>query len=117
MSFFQGDSPGGPVLPPLLLVPQGLSGLHNKYEGDASVGRGDAYLHNSDSTSLNLDNFKALYDLQAGVFVRSYPMIFASVNFKATEGQPANYDLDVLATHRNQSLRFSIEKYVSPVHL
>lgn len=72
MSVLPGGSPGGLVLPPLLSAPQGLSGSHNKYEGDASVGRGDAYLHNGDSTSLNLANFKSLYDLQPGMFLSSY---------------------------------------------
>jgi hypothetical protein len=54
------------VLPPLLSAPQGLSGSHNKYEGDASPTRGDAYINNGDSSTLKLEFFKQLYDLQPG---------------------------------------------------
>ncbi|CAE6416021.1 unnamed protein product [Rhizoctonia solani] len=61
-----GGSPGGLVLPPLLSAPQGLSGSHNKYEGDASATRADAYLNNGDASSLNITFFKQLYDLQPG---------------------------------------------------
>ncbi|KAG8705497.1 hypothetical protein FRC09_002921 [Ceratobasidium sp. 395] len=85
-----GGSPPGLYLPPLLSAPKGLSGSHNKYEGDSSPGRGDAYLHNGDSSSLQIDNFKALYNLQP-------------------EGPSSNYNLDVLIQHRKQTLDFSIQ--------
>ncbi|KAF8602855.1 hypothetical protein BDV93DRAFT_607177 [Ceratobasidium sp. AG-I] len=88
--FSIGNSPSGPVFLPFLSVPLGLSGTHNKFEGDASPGRGDAYLHNGDSSSLDIDNFKALYDLQP-------------------EGPSSNYNMDVLTTHRNQTFHHSIE--------
>ncbi|CAE6424652.1 unnamed protein product [Rhizoctonia solani] len=58
-----GGSPGAPVLPPLLSAPQGLSGSHNKYEGDSSPTRSDAYMNNGDVTTMNLAYFKQLYDL------------------------------------------------------
>ncbi|CAE6528452.1 unnamed protein product, partial [Rhizoctonia solani] len=76
-----GGSPGGLVLPPLLSAPQGLSGSHNKYEGDASATRADAYMNNGDASSLNLTYFKQLYDLQP-------------------EGPSANFDYDVIIQHR-----------------
>ncbi|CAE6532860.1 unnamed protein product [Rhizoctonia solani] len=77
-----GGSPGGLVLPPLLSAPQGLSGSHNKYEGDASATRDDAYMNNGDASSLNLTYFKQLYDLQP-------------------EGaSSANFDYDVIIQHR-----------------
>ncbi|KAF8699333.1 Peroxidase, family 2, partial [Rhizoctonia solani] len=76
-----GGSPGGLVLPPLLSAPQGLSGSHNKYEGDASATRADAYMNNGDASSLNLTYFKQLYDLQP-------------------EGPGANFDYDVIIQHR-----------------
>jgi hypothetical protein len=53
-------------MPPLLTAPSGLSGTHNKYEGDASPTRSDAYTNNGDASSLNLDYFKHLYDLVPG---------------------------------------------------
>lgn len=34
----------GTALSPLLGRPRGILGAHNKYEGDASPGRGDAYV-------------------------------------------------------------------------
>ncbi|KAG8684815.1 hypothetical protein FRC09_015129 [Ceratobasidium sp. 395] len=64
--FSIGGSPGGDIVPPLISLPQGLSGSHNKYETDASPGRGDYYLHNGDASSLDLRNFKSLYALQPG---------------------------------------------------
>ncbi|CAE6518627.1 unnamed protein product [Rhizoctonia solani] len=76
-----GGSPGGLVLPPLLSAPQGLSGSHNKYEGDASATRADAYMNNGDASSLNLTYFKQLYGLQP-------------------EGPSANFDYDVIIQHR-----------------
>ncbi|CUA73372.1 hypothetical protein RSOLAG22IIIB_10763 [Rhizoctonia solani] len=58
-----GGSPGGLVLPPLLSAPQGLSGSHNKYEGDSSPTRWDAYMNNGDGNTVNLAYFKQLYNL------------------------------------------------------
>lgn len=58
---------GGP--PPLNLLsgllgrPQGLSGSHNKYESDSSPGRGDAYTHNGDAITLDLETFMHMYNL------------------------------------------------------
>ncbi|KAG8793732.1 hypothetical protein FRC12_001815 [Ceratobasidium sp. 428] len=68
----------------------GLSGSHNKYETDASPGRGDYYLYNGDASSLDLRNFKSLYALQP-------------------EKGPSNYNLSVLIQHRKQTLDFSIK--------
>ncbi|KAH7341386.1 hypothetical protein B0J17DRAFT_625907 [Rhizoctonia solani] len=74
-------SPGGLALPPLLSAPQGFSGSHNKYEGDASATRADAYMNNGDANSLNMTYFKQLYNLQP-------------------EGPSANFDYDVIIQHR-----------------
>lgn len=56
---------GGPTsnVPSLSLLgqPQGISGSHNKYEGDVSPTRGDLYLDGQDYL-LKMENFQALYD-------------------------------------------------------
>jgi hypothetical protein len=64
----------------LLGTPQGLSGSHNKYESDASACRGDLYTSGNDY-KVDINRFKALYDLQASAASPSY-------------------DLDIWATHR-----------------
>lgn len=57
---------GGPnaALPGVLGLgrPQGISGSHNKYEGDASPGRGDLYL-NGDDFTLQQAQIQQLYDM------------------------------------------------------
>jgi hypothetical protein len=69
-SVFDGNlyswSIGGPddrVSIPLNLLgqPQGISGSHNKYEGDASPTRGDLYVYGQDY-DLILSRFQRLYD-------------------------------------------------------
>lgn len=40
---------------------QGMSYSHNKYEGDSSIGRNDAYLNNGDAHSLNVTRFAKAY--------------------------------------------------------
>jgi hypothetical protein len=58
---------GGPLPPSLgtglLGGGQGLSYAHNKYEGDASIGRKDAYLGNGDAHSLDIGRFKSAYEV------------------------------------------------------
>ena len=69
-AIFDGDllsySIGGPypglLLGNLLGEPQGLSGSHNKYEGDVSPTRGDLYQY-GESYEVQLSQFKALYEL------------------------------------------------------
>ena len=70
-AIFDGDltkySIGGPVngllnLGGLLGAPQGLSGSHNKYEGDVSPTRGDLYEYGNDYL-VQLSQFTALYEL------------------------------------------------------
>lgn len=55
---------GGPQPVPLSLgyAPQGISYSHNKYEGDTSIGRNDAYLNNGDAHSLNVTRFAQAYE-------------------------------------------------------
>ncbi|KAG8723127.1 hypothetical protein FRC09_004639 [Ceratobasidium sp. 395] len=88
--FSIGGSPGGDIMPPFIVLPQGLSGSHNKYETDASPGRGDYYLRNGDASSLDLKNFKSLYALQP-------------------DKGPSDYNLSVLTQHRRQTLDSSIQ--------
>ncbi|KAB5591489.1 Aromatic peroxygenase [Ceratobasidium theobromae] len=57
----------GPVIPPLLTSPPGLSGTHNKYEGDASPTCMDAYINNGDTTTLNMEILEHLYNLVPGI--------------------------------------------------
>ena len=96
-AIFDGDltsySIGGPVngllnLGGLLGAPQGLSGSHNKYEGDASPTRGDLYQTGNDYL-LQLAQFKELYAL----------------------GQQNNdsIDLSVLTAYRNTRFTQSID--------
>ncbi|SMY19362.1 unnamed protein product [Zymoseptoria tritici ST99CH_1A5] len=58
-----GPLPQDLLTNPLLGTGQGLSFSHNTYEGDCSIGRGDAYLNNGDAHSLNITRFKAVYDI------------------------------------------------------
>lgn len=91
---FDGDltgwSIGGPdsavSLLGLLGTPQGISGSHNKYEGDASPTRGDLYQYGNDYL-LQLSQFKALYELGAA---------------------DDNYDLDLLTAYRYTRFNESI---------
>jgi hypothetical protein len=83
---------GGPdarVSIPLNLLgqPQGISGSHNKYEGDASPTRGDLYVTGNDY-DLVLSRFQSLYD--AG---------------KAKD----EYDLQVLTDNRGKKFQESID--------
>ncbi|KAF2228837.1 Cloroperoxidase [Viridothelium virens] len=94
-SVFDGDltgwSIGGPTslvsLGGLLGEPQGISGSHNKYEGDASPTRGDLYQYGNDYL-VQLSQFQALYDLG-----------------KAAD----NYDLDLLTDYRATRFQESID--------
>lgn len=43
-------------------TPRGLSYSHNNYEGDASIGRPDAFLNNGDAYSLDINRFKKAYE-------------------------------------------------------
>jgi hypothetical protein len=67
----------------LLGEPEGLSGSHNKYEGDASPTRGDLYQYGNDYL-VQLSQFKALYDL-------------------------GNYDLQLLTDYRATRFQESID--------
>lgn len=66
---FDGDivtqtwSIGGPqpVVLDLGYSPQGISYSHNKYEGDTSIGRNDAYINHGNAHSLNVTRFKEVY--------------------------------------------------------
>ncbi|KAH7341355.1 Chloroperoxidase [Rhizoctonia solani] len=59
----------------------GLSGTHNKMEGDASCTRKDAYTNNGDASTLSLEYFKHLYDL-------------------VPENKYAHFDMQVMVQHR-----------------
>ncbi|KAG8793538.1 hypothetical protein FRC12_002408 [Ceratobasidium sp. 428] len=97
----------GPALPPLLSAPQGMSGSHNKYEGDASATRADAYLNNGDASSLNLTFFKQLYDLQPGEPTKHTTLAILIQNNQ--EGSPtANFDYDVVIQHRETRRQHSV---------
>jgi hypothetical protein len=96
------------VLPPLLSAPQGMSGSHNKYEGDASATRADAFLNNGDASSLNLTFFKQLYDLQPGE-PRNQSLYQHLFNQNYSEGSPtANFDYDVIIQHRATRRQHSV---------
>ncbi|KAM3076147.1 hypothetical protein ACMFMG_006338 [Clarireedia jacksonii] len=58
---------GGPYSGSILSLlggkPQGISYSHNKYEGDASFGRFDAYTNGGDAHSLSMTKFQHFYNL------------------------------------------------------
>ncbi|MCJ1467783.1 hypothetical protein MMC07_006408 [Pseudocyphellaria aurata] len=88
-----GGKPKQLVNLPLVGPGDGLSGSHNKNEGDASPGRGDYYLYNGDVSSLRVEKFKHLYDL-----VKNDPV--------------PNYTLDVLIKQRKYT--FDQSKSTNP---
>ena len=57
-----GGPQGADLLGGLLGQPQGISYSHNKYEGDSSIGRNDAFLNNGDAHSLNVTRFAFAYE-------------------------------------------------------
>jgi len=67
---------------------QGLSYSHNIYEGDASIGRNDAYLNNGDAHSLNVTRFATAF---------------------ATGLDDDRYTLDKFASHFENNTLWSIE--------
>ncbi|KAK4574868.1 hypothetical protein LTR86_001710 [Recurvomyces mirabilis] len=72
----------------LLGEPQGLSGSHNKYEGDVSPIKGDLYQYGNDYLS-QVSQFQALYDLGKG---------------------DDNYDLQLLTDYRATRFQESISQ-------
>lgn len=55
---------GGSFAPSLPLFPaRGIAGTHNKYEGDASIMRGDAYLNGGNVGVLELRRFEHMWNL------------------------------------------------------
>ncbi|KAI5363775.1 putative chloroperoxidase [Septoria linicola] len=58
-----GPLPTDLLTNPLLANGQGLSYSHNAYEGDSSIGRGDAYINNGDAHSLNVTRFEQVYNI------------------------------------------------------
>ncbi|OQO04752.1 hypothetical protein B0A48_09675 [Cryoendolithus antarcticus] len=58
-----GPLPADPISAGLLGTGQGISYSHNSYEGDASIGRNDAYTNHGDAHSLNITKFEAVYAL------------------------------------------------------
>ncbi|KAF2167170.1 hypothetical protein M409DRAFT_54361 [Zasmidium cellare ATCC 36951] len=58
-----GPLPTDELTGALLGTGQGLSYSHNNYEGDSSIGRGDAYINNGDAHSLNVTRFEQVYDI------------------------------------------------------
>ncbi|KAK3723437.1 hypothetical protein LTR37_001689 [Vermiconidia calcicola] len=58
-----GPPPSSVLTGGLLGGAQGISYSHNVYEGDASIGRKDAYLNNGDAYSLDIKRFTEVYAL------------------------------------------------------
>jgi len=61
-----GPPSSDPATKGLLGQARGLSYSHNNYEGDASIGRNDAYLNNGDAHSLNVTRFASAYAAHDG---------------------------------------------------
>ncbi|TVY73471.1 Aromatic peroxygenase [Lachnellula suecica] len=58
-----GPLPADYLVEGLLGTGQGFSYSHNAYEGDASIGRNDAYTNAGDAHSLNITKFERVYAL------------------------------------------------------
>jgi hypothetical protein len=58
-----GPLPKDELTGAILGTGQGLSYSHNNYEGDASIGRFDAYVNNGDAHSLNISKFEYVYSI------------------------------------------------------
>ena len=84
-----GPNAAVPGYPPLFGRPQGISGSHNKYEGDASPGRGDLYLDGDDFT-LQPQQFQRLHDLG--------------------KANGDDIDLDLMNTFRSERFDHSVQK-------
>ncbi|KAK5170829.1 hypothetical protein LTR04_003088 [Oleoguttula sp. CCFEE 6159] len=85
-----GPTPGLLSSVGLLGTPQGISGSHNKYEGDASPTRGDLYQVGNDYL-LQMSQFQDLYNRQAS----------------QTEAT-SNYDLQILTDMRYERQQQSV---------
>ncbi|CAE6363287.1 unnamed protein product [Rhizoctonia solani] len=72
----------------------GLSGTHNKMEGDASPTRNDAHVNNGDASTLDLNYFKRLYNSVPGM--------------ESAEGESAHFDMNTMAVHRDWTRNQSI---------
>lgn len=56
-----GPLPMDELTAPLLGTGQGLSYSHNTYEGDSSIGRGDAYINDGDAHSVSISTRHSPY--------------------------------------------------------
>ncbi|KAI9152269.1 Dothistromin biosynthesis peroxidase dotB [Paramyrothecium foliicola] len=79
---------GGPP-PPILGLPvlgpgNGLSGSHNKFEGDASATH--YYLHNGDVSTLRISKFQALYDIAKNDAIPNYDLDVVKETLKSMYG-------------------------------
>lgn len=83
---------GGPQAGvPILDAGQGISWSHNKYEGDSSIARCDAYTNNGDAHSLSTTRFREAYE--EGMADDSYDMdvfsrAFAKNTFRSIQQNP-----------------------------
>ncbi|KAI5363761.1 putative chloroperoxidase [Septoria linicola] len=91
----RGPQPSAKLTKSLLGKPQGISYSHNNYEGDASIGRADAYLNNGDAHSLIISRFAEGY---------------AATDFAKNGGQRNRYTLDAFAQDYRDKLRQSIQQ-------
>jgi hypothetical protein len=90
----------------LLGAPQGLSGSHNKYEGDASPTRPDlyvAYVSNARSWSKSY-----ILTVRSGNNFKSVPANFQALYNRQANAESPNYDLRVIGEHRSSSFNESI---------
>lgn len=80
---------GGPP-PSLLGSAQGISWSHNKYEGDTSIGRCDAYINGGDAHSLSTTRFTYAYDSCTGgvCTLDKFAQAFAKNTFISVKQNP-----------------------------
>ncbi|PIB02567.1 Aromatic peroxygenase [Cercospora beticola] len=88
-----GPQPSNLLTKSLLGKPQGISYSHNNYEGDASIGRADAFLNGGDAHSLIISRFEEAY---------------RATDFAVNGGQRDRYTLDAFAQDYGKKLNQSI---------
>jgi hypothetical protein len=76
-----GPPSSDPLTKGILGQARGLSYSHNNYEGDASIGRNDAYLNNGDAHSLNVTRFASAYAATAAGQSDRYTLDSFAQNF------------------------------------
>ncbi|QIW98310.1 hypothetical protein AMS68_003828 [Peltaster fructicola] len=82
-----GPLPKDDLTGALLGTGQGLSYSHNNYEGDSSIGRGDAYINAGDAHSLNVTRFTDVYNIAVADGTDRYTLDKFRAKFEAAQDE------------------------------